>query len=595
VGIVDDDVQRVREATDLVELAREHLALKRVGRRFVGLCPFHAEKTPSFNINPELGVYMCFGCQARGDAITFVRELEHLDFVGAVERLAARAGVTLRYTDANVGKDRQRKQRLHDAVVAAIDFYHQRLLDAPDAGAARKYLRGRGFDGDAVRRFELGHSPPDWDRLSVTLQQQKFARDDLIAAGLATVNRANKLQDVFRGRLMFPIRDGRGDPVGFGARALHADDLPKYRNTAETPIYKKSQLLYGLHTAKAEIVAKNEVVICEGYTDVMAFHLAGVQHAVATCGTALADDHFLTIKNLTRTIVLAYDTDAAGQQAAERCYQWEQRFEVLFKVADLPLGSDPGDLWPDDRDRLVKAVELAAPFLEFRLDRLLGTADLTSLEGRGRAGQHAAQLVAEHPTDLVRDQYAVRIADRLQIEPDRLRELVRELRSPRARRAPRRDHAEVPRERPATVDRRELDALRFAVHAPALVGHLLDERLFVDPLAREAFHVLVHAQTLDQAIASATEPVGALLTRLAVEDPAAGAESLEALAPRVVANLVEASSQRLVASMLRAGDERSVEVKRLLDALASARESGDYLTAESIAHELVAWSTAESV
>ncbi len=594
MGIVDDDVQRVREATDLVELAREHIALKRVGRRFVGLCPFHAEKSPSFNINPELGVYMCFGCQARGDAITFVRELEHLDFVGAVERLAGRAGITLRYTDANVGKDRQRKQRLHEAVAAAIDFYHARLLEAPDGGTARKYLRGRGYDGDAARRFKIGYAPADWDALSLALQQRQFARDDLEAAGLARVNRGNKLQDVFRGRLMFPIWDSRGDAVGFGARALAPEDVPKYKNTSETPIYKKSQLLYGLHSAKSEIVARNEVVICEGYTDVMAFHLAGVSNAVATCGTALADDHFLTLKNLTRKVTLAYDTDAAGQQAAERCYQWEQRFEVQFQVADLPPGSDPGELWPDDRDRLVKAIERATPFLEFRVDRLLGAADLTSFEGRGRAGEQAARLVAEHPNELVRDQYAMRIADRLQIEPDRLRETVRELRS--GRRVPRRTEPArdqtVPPARP--VDRRELDALRFAVHAPALIGHLLDENLFVDPLAREAFQTLAHAETFDEAIDHAPEPVAALLARLAVEDPAVGLETLETLAPRVIANLVEASSQRLLASMLRDGDERSVEVKRLLDALAGARESGDYLAAESVAQQLVAWSTAEA-
>ncbi len=246
MGIVDEDVQRVREATDLAELAREHIALKRVGRRFVGLCPFHSEKSGSFNVNPELGAYYCFGCQARGDAITFVRELEHLDFVGAVERLAQRANITLRYTDANVSKDRQRKQRLHEAVAAAIDFYHRRLLEAPDGGVARKYLRGRGFDGDVARRFKIGYSPDNWDELARALQQQKFAREDLLDAGLAFVNRNNKLTDALRGRLMFPIWDSRGEASGFGARTLAGEDGPKYKNTAETPIYRKSQLLYGL-------------------------------------------------------------------------------------------------------------------------------------------------------------------------------------------------------------------------------------------------------------------------------------------------------------------------------------------------------------
>jgi DNA primase len=600
MGIVDEDVQRVREATDLVELAREHIALKRVGRRFVGLCPFHSEKSGSFNVNPELGVYMCFGCQARGDAITFVRELEHLDFVGAIERLAQRAGITLRYTDANVSKDRQRKQRLHEAVAAAIDFYHRRLLEAPDGGAARKYLRGRGFDGDAARRFKVGFSPDNWDVLAHALQQQKFARDDLVDAGLAYVNRTNKLTDAFRGRLMFPIWDGRGEAVGFGARILDGDDGPKYKNTSETPIYRKSQLLYGLQWAKADIVARNEVVICEGYTDVMAFHLAGVTTAVATCGTALADDHFVMLKNLTRKITLAYDADAAGQAAAERCYAWEQKFEVQFQVADLPVGRDPGDLWPDGADRLAKSVEVATPFLEFRIDRLLSAADLASFEGRAHAGELAAKLVSEHPNDLVRDQYAVRIADRLQIEADRLREMVAQFRrgarptvgSVQARRVEEQRRAQPSSNRP--VDRRELDALRFAVHEPERVGHLLVEQLFADPLAREAYHTLMSAETFDGALDGAPERVAALLSRLAVEDPAVGAESLETLAPRVIVNLVEASSQRLLASMLRAGDERSSEVKQLLDALVSARDTGDYVAAELVAQQLVAWLEAGS-
>ena len=195
MGILDEDVQRVREATDLVALVQEHVALRRVGQRYSGLCPFHKEKTPSFSVNPSMNVFYCFGCQKSGDAITFVREVEHLDFVGAVERLAARAGIQLRYDDANVSKDRQRKNRLHEAVAAAIDYYHERLLEGADARNARGYLRSRGFDGDAARRFKLGYSPPGWDELSRHLQKAKFSRDDITGANLAFVNRANKLQD----------------------------------------------------------------------------------------------------------------------------------------------------------------------------------------------------------------------------------------------------------------------------------------------------------------------------------------------------------------------------------------------------------------
>ncbi len=596
MGILDEDVQRVREATDLVDLAREHVGLRKVGRRFTGLCPFHQEKSPSFSINPELGAYYCFGCQKSGDAITFVREIEHLDFVGAVERLATRAGIQLRYDDANVSKDRQRKNRLHEVVASAIEFYHQRLLESADAGGARRYLRSRGFDGDAVRRFKLGYSPEGWDEASKYLQAAKFARDDITAANLAFVNRANKLQDAFRGRLMFPIWDGRGEAVGFGGRALpdaNGDSPPpKYKNTAETPIYRKSSLLYGLNWAKGEIVGRGEVVICEGYTDVMAFHLAGVSNAVATCGTALTDDQVVTLKNLARKITLAYDADAAGQAAAERCYQWEQRLDVSFQIADLPIGHDPGDLWRDDPARLTKAVEGATPFLQFRLDRALAGADLSTIEGKARAANVAVSIIAQHPSDFVRDEYVMRAASTLQTDNvQRLRDEVAKVRRGDApsigakRTAPAEGDAPPPR----AYDRRELDALRWIVHEPALVAPHVHAALFSDAYVRTAFELLLDSATFDDAINAADPPTASLLQRLAVEEPATGTETPDSLARRVVVNLVEASSQRLVASMLRTGDARSAEIKPLVDALIRERDAGNWIEAVRVADDLVAW------
>ncbi len=586
MGILDDDVARVREATDLVALVSEHVGLKHVGRRFQGLCPFHTEKTPSFSVSPDKGVFYCFGCQKSGDAITFVREVEHLDFVGAVERLAARANIALRYDDANLSQERKRKQRLHEVVQAAIDFYHRRLLEHDHAGSARRYLRGRGFDGDAVRRFVLGYSPDGFDVLSDELQHRRFARQDIIDAGLAFVNKVNKLQDSFRGRLMFPIWDTRGDPVGFGGRMLDADQRPKYKNTAETSIYQKSRLLYGLHWAKGEIVAQGEVVICEGYTDVMAFTLAGVPTAVATCGTALADDHFLMLKNLARKITLAYDADAAGQAATERCYQWEQRFEVQFQVADLPAGRDPADVFRDDPAQLVAAVKGASPFLEFRVERLLREEHVTTLEDRARVAQHAAAMIAEHPNDLVRDQYAMKLSSRLDIDADRLRATLDRARSrPHARRAEKAPHPDVAR----NVDRRELDALRWAVHTPELMSGRLDSVLFADPLARTAFDALT-SWPWHEALERVTPDIAALLQRCAVDDPESGSGiAAEELAARVVVNLVEASSQRLLTSMLKRDDPRSADVKAALDVLANARSSEHWSDAENAASQLVTW------
>lgn len=600
MGILEDDVVRVREATDIVALASDHLALKRVGRRYTGLCPFHAEKSPSFSVNPELGVYYCFGCQARGDAITFVREVEHLDFVDAVEQLAARAGITIHYDDENIPKDRQRKSRLSDSVGAAGEFYHRLLLESPDAGLPRRYLRSRGFDGDAVRRFKLGWAPPGFDEMSRELQQQRFGRADLVDAGLAFVNRSNKLQDQFRERLMFPIYDGRGDPVGFGGRSL-GERGPKYKNSADSVIYQKSRLLYGLNWAKAEIVARGSVVICEGYTDVMAFVLAGVPNVVATCGTALADDHFQILKNLARKIVLAYDADAAGQAAAERCFQWEQRFEVQFDVADLPVGRDPADVWQKDPSSLVAAVDRAVPFLQFRLERVLAGADISSLEGRARAAEAGSALIAQHPSDLVRDQYVMRLAGRLDIDADRLRGTVdRMFRDPSTIPTPRPESSRqpsvsgIPRRAGASrtvstaVDPRELDALRWAIHEPERVAQWLRPELLADPVARAALRRLEESTTFHDALDVEDDRVRELLERLGVEEVTIDLEP-ETLDARLVVNTIEPAARRLHAALQRSGDERESDVMRLLDALASARGNGEWQAANVAALALVPW------
>jgi DNA primase len=604
MGILDEDVARVRESTDIVALIGEHLALKRVGARYRGLCPFHQEKTASFYVNPDLAVYHCFGCGVSGDAITFVREMEHLDFVEAVERLAARSGITLRYDDKRTNQDRSRKTRLAEAVGAAIDEYHRLLLESPDAGLARKYLRSRGFDGDAVRRFKLGWAPDEWDHLSRVLQKAGYKREDLVESGLAFVNRVNKLQDQFRKRLLFPIYDARGEPAGFGGRALDGDG-PKYKNSPENPLYHKSRLLYGLNWAKADVVAQGQVIVCEGYTDVMGFALAGAPNAVATCGTALTDDHVRALKNLARRVVLAYDADAAGQGAAEKWYGWEAEYDIELRVAALPPGKDPADVFHESPEALLRAVEEATPFLQFRIDRLLNSGELTTPEGRGKAGQAAARIVAQHPNELVRDQYVMQLAARLGIEADALRGTVagalgargngrrgapaREETRRRPEPPPDDDLADAPRVRPLhPIDRRELDLLRWAIHEPELVADWLDVGLFADPTARAVYELLAQSTTFREALDASEGEARDVLERLAVEEPMADGEP-ETIAARLLVNAVEPRGGELLQRLLDAGDDRASEVKRSLDELAHAREVGDWVSAETAARRLVGW------
>ena len=541
--ILPEDIARVRAATDFVSVASEHIALKRVGRRWVGLCPFHAEKSPSFSVNGEEGLYYCFGCGAGGDAIRFVQQVEHLEFAEAVERLAARSGVQVRYDDAAVSQDRQRRARLVEVMEKAVDWYHQRLLSGPDAAAARAYLRSRGYDGEVVRTYRLGWAPDGWDALCRALKvDDEVLRD----TGLGVRNKAGRQQDVFRARVLFPIFDVRGDPVAFGGRALEGGPPPKYRNSAETPLYSKSRVLYGLNWAKAAVVEAGEVVVCEGYTDVIGLATAGVGRAVATCGTSLADEHFRVLKNFARRVVLAYDADAAGQAAAERFYEWEKRYEVDIRVAELPAGADPGGLAQSDPDGLRAAIDGAPPFLGFRLSRALAGADLRTPEGRARAAEAGLAVIREHPGELVRDQYLMQLSDRVRIPPDRLRLLL-------AGPAPRpRDGSEGSGDRPAPTRRPgpvesgpEIEALRLAVNQPEAVADRLHEVLFTSPVALAAYRALCSSATLHQALerADAEAPeAAALLRRLAVEDADSDLDD-------VLGRLADEAAKRAVADL----------------------------------------------
>jgi DNA primase len=555
VAIPDESVAQVRAATDLVSLASEHVALRRQGRRWVGLCPFHSERTPSFTVNAEEGLYYCFGCQAAGDAITFIRAVEHLDFVEAVERLAERTGIPIHHEDAGDGRERKRRERLLAAVNAAVAWYHERLLHHSDGGPAREYLRSRGYEASTVRAFSLGWAPDDWDALARALE---VPGEVLADAGLGFVNRLGRQQDAFRARVLFPIFDAGGRPVAFGGRVLPARDGtggpagPKYKNSPETPIYSKRRTLYGLNWAKGDVVESGEAIVCEGYTDVIALFGIGLRRAVATCGTALGEDHFQMLRRFAQRVVLAYDADTAGQTAADRVYEWERRHEIDVAVATLPSGTDPAEMARTDPEALRSAVAGARPFLAFRLDRALAEADLRSVEGRARAAESAMAAVAEHPSDLVRDQYVMSVADRCRIDPDRLRTRLHELRRERARSATAsgrragssgsgralasnegdgakqtkqngisRDPAPPPRQSAPSApdqDRAGIEALRLAVHRPDEVADRLEAVLFSNPVQRAAFEALASSTTLHEAIAGADPGVAALLERLAVEE-----------------------------------------------------------------------------
>jgi DNA primase len=612
VAIPDEEVAQVRAATDLVALVGEHAALRQQGQRWVGLCPFHSEKTPSFGVNPRDGFYYCFGCHASGDAITFVRETEHLDFVDAVRFLAERAGVVLHETEEG-GAERNRRGGLLDAMARAVEWYHERLLSSPDAGRARDYLRSRGYDSAMVRRFTLGWAPDEWDALARALGVPDRV---LVDCGLAFVNRAGRVQDAFRGRVLFPIFDPAGRAVAIGGRVLPGPPRsggraePKYKNSPETPIYSKRRTLYGLNWAKHDVIASGEVVVCEGYTDVIGCFGAGVPRAVATCGTALGEEHFRLLRNFGRRIVLAYDADQAGQAASARVYEWERRHDVDLRVAALPPGTDPADLARSDPEALRAAVAGAVPFLEFRVARLLASADLSTAEGRAHGAEAALGAVAEHPDNLVRDQYVMRVATTTRLEADLLRERLDGLARSGGRRrrdaephfaGPGRDPPEGdgpvrPRgrgRRPARATRPGLEALRLAVHRPELVADRLEDVLFLDDLQRRTFAALAGADDLRQAVDRADPEVAGLLRRLSVEEPVVPDDPHADPADAVVAQLVREAVRQALAERRAPGAARGGDLAALATETATVRrwveDLEDPTRCRGAAEVLVAW------
>ena len=417
--IRDDDKELVRQRTDLVRLVQQYVALKKAGAdRFVGLCPFHTEKTPSFGISPSKGMYYCHGCGRGGDAFRFVQDVEGLEFVEAVERLAGQAGVTLRYEGTSPGERRQasRRQALHRATAMAAELYGRMLLEGREAEGARRYLEERGISRGSVETFGIGFAPGYPDFL-LRRMAREFSPEILVEAGLAMKDPRGGVRDRFRTRIMFPIHDLSGNAVGFGARLLEGDG-PKYLNSPETPIYRKGELLYNLHRAKGEVTKAGRAFVVEGYTDVIALHQAGIPLAVATCGTALGEGHFRLLARFCRTAVLCFDADEAGARAAERAHGMFERFAVDVSVLILPEGQDPADFvtgeGPEAFDRLADGAD---PLVDYMLQRAVRGEALATPEGKARAVREALPIVSGLTDPVLRGQYAGRLADLVGVSP----------------------------------------------------------------------------------------------------------------------------------------------------------------------------------
>ncbi|CAB4663217.1 MAG: DNA primase [Actinobacteria bacterium] len=427
--IKDEDVAYIRDRAPIDEIVGDYVQLKNAGGgQKKGLCPFHDEKSPSFHVTPSKGYFHCFGCQTGGDVIAFVMKIDHLTFTETVERLAERIGYTLRYDESGSGpvSPPGQRSRLIAANAAAAHFYQSQLNESTGAQFGRDLLSKRGFDKAACAIFGVGYAPDEWDGLTKVLRSQGFTIDELELAGLSKMGQRGPI-DRFRNRLMWPIRDTSGDVVGFGARKLASDEVdtgPKYLNTPETPIYKKSQVLYGLDLAKKEIAKKRQAVIVEGYTDVMAAHMAGITTAVATCGTAFGADHIRILRRLLMDddafrgeVIFTFDGDAAGQKAALRAFSDDQKFVTQTFVAVEPDGLDPCDLRQQKGDLALRdLIARRVPLFEFAIRTEINLHNLETAEGRVNALNAAAPLVAQIRDKSLRPEYARLLAGWLGVE-----------------------------------------------------------------------------------------------------------------------------------------------------------------------------------
>jgi len=620
--IRDEDIAAVRERSPIDEVVGEYLQLRNAGGGSLkGLCPFHDEKTPSFNVTPARGLYYCHGCGEGGDAIKFVQRIDGLSFTEAVERLAARAGIELRYEHGGYvpGQERSQRRRLIEANRAAADFYAERLV-APGSEHARAFLAGRGFEAKHAELFGVGYAPKAWDDLTRHLRGRGFADAELVTAGLA-VRGQHGARDRFRGRLMWPIRDLSGDVIGFGARKLdEADDGPKYLNTPETPLFRKSAVLYGADLAKREIARRRQAVIVEGYTDVMACHLAGVPTAVATCGTAFGEEHVKVLRRLIMDadwskgeVIFTFDGDAAGQRAARRAFETEQKFVTQTYVAVQPDGLDPCELRMRHGDAAVRdLVARRVRLYEFAIRSLLGEYDLDTAEGRIAALDGVAPLIARIKDDALRKVYAGQLDRWLGLNDPALilGRIARHLPGRQRRRPPARDAGHGDRsEHTASfgfddydlgdpVIRVEREALKLAIQRPALCGPEFDALgadAFAAPAHRAAFALIASCGGTQAAGGSAREWAArlrerapderaqAFVTELAVEPPQSPGEADARYADVILARVAELAVSRELAAV----KARLQRINPVEEEAAHRRLFGDLVSLETRRRALV--------
>jgi DNA primase len=570
----DESKERVRDAVDMADLVGARVELRRSGgSSLMGVCPFHDDRSPSLNVDTNKKLFHCFGCGEGGDAFSFVQKIEGLDFSGALEYLADRYKVSLEVVEENprAAADRERRERLLELLERAATFYLRMLWESDEAAPAREYLAGRGLEEAILREFRVGYAPSAWDRLLLVSRKAGFSNREIHEAGLAQRKQGKgALYDNFRRRIMFPLADRRGRVLGFGARALGADQKPKYLNTSENEVFHKRRQLFGADVARAHAARAGQVLVAEGYTDVIALHQAGLRNAVGIMGTAMTPEHVEALAGLAPTVLLALDADSSGQEAMLRAARVAAGRKLELRVVPLPAGSDPADLVQQQGAKAVtELVEASLPFVRFRVERTLSTADLSGAEGKDRVIDDLRPVFAGLPPSVMRQELQHLVADRLDLEESLVAELL-------ARGAPVAAPAGASRAAPAPTngasapsapravsraERIERTFLALCVALPAR-GHEALERVtpehFSSPLLVRALeHLRVHLAAPTDGVGEADEDLGRLMTELTVR-AARGNPTAETLRVEEL-QLEHARLDRLISHASGASDAGAAE------------------------------------
>ena len=568
-----ESVDRVKEAVDIVEIVSPYTDLQQRGQDYWGNCPFHDERTPSFKVNPRDKLYYCFGCEASGDVFRFVEEQEGLDFASAVESLGERTGVELKREDEDPRAEerRRRKAKLWELLERTAKFYERYLWESPKAEKARAYLAERGLREEVLRRFGVGMAPSPWDQVLTGSQRAGFKVEELLAAGLAQKGRQGGHYDRFRNRITFPIRDQRGRVLGFGARALSPDSQPKYPNSPEGELYRKSHTLYGIDRARGPIAKARRAIVVEGYTDVLALHQAGVEEAVAIMGTAITPEQVAMLAGLTDAVVLALDADRAGADAMIRAQKVAGGRGLELRVAAMPEGEDPADMLQEgSSDRFMELVDEAIDLPSFRVDVALGRGELGSLAGRERVLEEVGPVLkAMGETALGFDELVRKVADRLDTDPSLVLARVRSAREAGAEQ----NGAGEPVPRPVAVSLTPRETRERALLAMCLV----------DPGTGRQF---VEKLTDEHMSPSGAPALSWLRTHL--DDPMSGLPRDDPALTSLITELVMRAESEPASEAAMQLNFDLLEQQRLEDGISAAQKAGDYEVSSRLSQERAA-------